>query len=111
MKIPPEAVAAVKTWLRADGIAFFRACQKYHGRIDPCFMLGQGSDALLSDAEIERQAGRRATVGQVGLLPHPVHFREGMEIRNVLRKSGLCKDWSNDDYENLWTEVVKQAII
>jgi hypothetical protein len=44
------------------------------------------------------------------LIPHPVHFREGMQIRNWLRESGLCKDWSDHDLDNNWHRVVNKII-
>jgi hypothetical protein len=44
------------------------------------------------------------------LIPHPVHFREGMQIRNWLRESGLCEDWSDHDLDNNWDRVVNKII-
>jgi hypothetical protein len=43
-------------------------------------------------------------------IPHPVHFREGMSVRNAMRDSGLCTDWSDHDFDDNWTEVVELAV-
>jgi uncharacterized protein len=43
-------------------------------------------------------------------FPHPVHFREGKRIRNAMRVSGFCDGWTDEDYDNNWEEVVKQAM-
>jgi hypothetical protein len=45
-----------------------------------------------------------------GRIPHPVHFREGMVVRNCLRKLEACKDWTDHDYDDTWIEVVERAI-
>lgn len=39
-----------------------------------------------------------------------LHFREGMQVRNFLRGTGLCKDWSAHDLDNNWMEIIKMAI-
>ena len=45
-----------------------------------------------------------------GRFPHPVHFREGMVIRNKLRECELCKDWSSHDFDNEWQMAVLMAL-
>ena len=32
-------------------------------------------------------------------------------IRNFLRGTGLCDDWSAHDFDNTWMEVVRKAIM
>jgi len=45
-----------------------------------------------------------------GGIPHPVHFREGMTIRNMLRESNLFPHWNSHDYDDNWGAIVKAAI-
>ena len=52
--------------------------------------------------EKDNRAGR--------LIPHPIHFREGMQIRNALRGSGLCEGWDDHDLDDNWAEIVERAI-
>jgi hypothetical protein len=83
-RLKPRLVKEVKEWLGQDGIKFFRDVKKKYGRLD----------ALWMD----------------GILPHPVHFREGMKVRNFMRDTGLCRGWDAHDYDNLWVAVVERAI-
>ena len=41
---------------------------------------------------------------------HPVHFREGMQIRNHLRSLPECSEWSDHDFDNHWTSVIDIAV-
>jgi hypothetical protein len=43
-------------------------------------------------------------------IPWPVHFREGMQIRNWLRDQPESKDWSFEDLEARWPDVVELAL-
>ena len=45
-----------------------------------------------------------------GTIPHPVHFREGMEIRNAIRESGMCDDWDCEVLDGMWTHVIDKVI-
>jgi len=45
-----------------------------------------------------------------GKIPHPVHFRDGMHVRNMMRESGLCDDWTAHEFDDYWEEVVIEAI-
>jgi hypothetical protein len=40
---------------------------------------------------------------------HPVHFREGMAVRNKLRDLTGC-EWSAIEYDDRWVELVLEAI-
>lgn len=35
----------------------------------------------------------------------------GMQVRNFLRGTGLCDNWSSHDLDNNWMEVVRKAIM
>lgn len=82
--ITPEICESVKKFLGEDGIAFFTEMVRDHGKVSPVFMKNG--------------------------IPHCVHFREGMQVRNCLRTSGLCENWSDHDYDNLWAVIVEKVL-
>ena len=84
MKITEELVDKVRDWLGEEGIDFFKHCLEEHGDISPVYMDGN--------------------------IPHPVHFREGMSVRNFMRSTGLCDDWNDCDLDDNWAKVVEEAI-
>ena len=45
-----------------------------------------------------------------GIPTHPVHWREGMQIRNFLRTLDECKDWDQDQLDNEWEGLVSKAV-
>jgi len=85
--ITPEIVELTKSWLGSDGVGFFRETFLEHGEISPVIK----KEGLAS-------------------MPHSVHLNEGMQVRNMLRNSGLCLDWNSHDFDNLWEIVVERAI-
>jgi len=40
---------------------------------------------------------------------YPVHFREGVVIRNFMRRSIFCKGWKDEDFESNWPILVMAA--
>jgi hypothetical protein len=84
IEVTEEIVESVKGFLKEDGINFFKEIVKEHGEVDAVFIDGG--------------------------IPHSVHFREGMQVRNHLRRSGLCNDWDSHDLDNNWIEVIERAI-
>jgi hypothetical protein len=82
--LPDGLVERVKDWLGEEGIAHFRQYKRTYGEVSPVYMEGG--------------------------LPHVVHFREGMQVRNYMRKTGLCSDWDSHDYDDSWTSVIEEAI-
>lgn len=80
---PDEAlVANVREWLGEEGINQFRKWKEEHGTVSP-------------------------VIG--GLIPHPVHFREGMHVRNKLREL-TNNSWTSHEYDERWTSVIEEAI-
>lgn len=84
MPIPDSLVKSAAVWLGDEGRRFFRTCLRNSGRIDP----------VLTE----------------GWPPHPVHFREGMQVRNFLRQQPECAGWDSHDFDNRWVVVVEAAI-
>lgn len=83
-EIPQDLITKVRDWLGEDGKQFFTENHEKHGTVSP----------VLAD----------------GNIPHPVHFREGMAVRNFMRRTGLCADWDAHDFDNNWQSVVERAI-
>lgn len=83
------AVRGLRAWLDAEGIDFFRRVKAEFGTV---------AATLPPRHELNPQA-----------IVHPVHFREGVRVRNFLRKItwGL---WEHDRYENSWARLVERAI-
>jgi hypothetical protein len=82
--IPTELIAKTRAWLGDDGYRFFEKIKAVHGTVNACW--------------------------NDGGIPHPVHFREGMQIRNFMRTSGLCEGWSDHDFDDNWVELIEEAI-
>jgi len=83
-KITREIMKAVVEWLGPDGIAHFKRYKEKYGTVSPVFKTGR--------------------------LPWPVHFREGMKVRNFLRTLPDCKGWTDHDLDNAWAEVIESAL-
>jgi len=87
-ELPRYFFIMVKVWLTEDGEKFFNGLWKEHGSVSP----------VLTEV----------VAGQI--IPHPVHLREGMSVRNFLRGNVECETWDQNDLDNLWQEVVKRAV-
>lgn len=90
----PEIVTALRTWLGADGTAFFSEMLTKHGRIDALFSVPYGD----------------TSTGPQKSFPHPVHLREGMQVRNFLRGLPETQNWTAHDYDERWVRLVELAL-
>jgi len=81
-KINKKLINKAKKWLGKNGIKFFRDVQTKYGKIATACWMHEG-------------------------IPHPVHFREGMQVRNWLRTNS---DWDFDRIENHWDELINQLL-
>lgn len=81
--ITDDLVAQVREWLGPEGRDHFSKIKADHGVIDACWMEGG--------------------------VPHPVHFREGMQVRNKLREL-TNNEWTAHEYDDRWVEVIERAI-
>jgi len=84
MIIEKEIVNKTKEWLKEEGIKFFTDLKEKHGEI--------------------------LAVYNEGGIPHPVHFREGMQVRNFLRGLELCKEWSAHELDDNWANLIEECI-
>ena len=85
MEITKELVEKVRDWLGEDGRIFFTECLKKYGSI-------------------------AKSIWMEGSIPHPVHFREGMKVRNFIRSTGLCNNWNAIELDDNYEEVVRRAL-
>jgi len=76
-----EIVIKLKEWLKDDGIKHFSDIKQKHGKINAVWMEGG--------------------------IPHPVHFREGMQVRNFLRNH---IDWDAHKLDEEWVGLIEEAI-
>lgn len=75
-------------YLGYDGIAFFQMCIDEYDQLEKA-------------------------VWNEGGIPHSVHFREGMQIRNWMRQQEYFRNnASNDDhyYDNEWMRYIRLAL-
>ena len=84
-----EAVVQLRSFLQEEGTSFFRQIKEEFGTVA----------AVLPKNHPLNEDG----------IPHPIHFREGMQIRNFLRMI-TNNEWEFDQYENGWIKLVELAI-
>jgi hypothetical protein len=85
MKITQDLIRDVKQWLGEAGLKFFSDLREKYGE-------GFGTACWME-----------------GEIPHPVHFREGMQVRNKLREL-TNGGWTSHEYDDNWAAVVKEAL-
>lgn len=84
MEISDELVSATKEWLGSDGVSYFKKIKTKYGHVNVCWF-DNG-------------------------IPHPVHLREGMKVRNFMRMSGFCDGWTSHDFDNNWVNLIDKII-
>lgn len=79
-------IQKTREWLGEKGINHFQQYKEKYNTVSPVFY--EKGDSI----------------------PHPVHFREGMQVRNFLRRLPECNEWTDNDFDNKWAEIVEKAI-
>lgn len=87
--ITPALVEHVKQFLGEDGAHFFSWVKEKHGRYDAVWW-------------VDLSNGER--------FPHPVHLREGRQVRNSMRQHPDCAGWDAHDFDGAWTTVVELCL-
>lgn len=82
-------MSSFKEWLGEDGIAFFTELYAEHGEL---------SVVLKVPMEPPYPAP---------FIPHPVHFREGMQVRNWMREN---TDVPEEELDDRWEAYVIEAL-
>lgn len=80
-------IIKVKDWLGPKGISFFRTVKLVKGSIDTAVLRTKGP-----------------------IPAHPIHFREGMQVRNFLRSCPETANWTDHDYDDRWGAIVEEVI-
>lgn len=90
-KLTSEEMAAFKEWLGEDGIRYFRHLKGLKGTVVPVLKLNKEKNA--------------------GVPAWPVHFREGMQIRNWLRaNTELGKKLDSIELDDCYVNILEEAI-
>jgi hypothetical protein len=83
VSVSENIIQDIRNWLGEKGINFFRDLKAKYGRVDAIWMEGG--------------------------IPHVVHFREGMQVRNKLREL-TDGDYDAIEYDEMWVEIIERAI-
>lgn len=89
--ITDTIIKYIHDWLGTDGIQWFKSLKDNFGTVSPVIPINH---KLNPDK----------------IIPHPVHFREGMQIRNKLRSHPDCSDWDDHDFDNNWIKIIDSII-
>lgn len=81
-----EIIENTRRWLGPEGTSFFRGLKEKYGSVAPVYP--EPTDPS---------------------LPHPVHFREGMQVRNFLRQI-TNNSWTAQEYDDRWIGIIEKAI-
>lgn len=103
-------VSELQKWLGPDGIEFFRLLHDKFGTVSPVCYLGPNDEPLTYKEAYVVRLTHYGPEKAPPPLPHPVHFREGMSVRNFLRTLSECKDWTPNDFDSRWADLVERAI-
>ena len=77
-------IKKLKDFLGYDGISFFEMCLEEYDNVCPVWI----------------DCG----------IPHPVHFREGMIVRNFLRSLKETENWDSDDFDSKYKSYIISSI-
>ena len=103
-----EIVDALRLWLGEDGISFFSEIKERFGAMNVVGALDP--DGRVIPAKQAREAWSKTSPSVRSLLPHPIHLREGMQVRNFLRTLSMCEGWTAHDFDDRWSGLVEMAI-
>lgn len=87
--IESEIVSELYHWLGAEGRGFFRKVKNTFGTVDAVIPANHEMNPLP--------------------IPHPIHFREGVQIRNKIRSITQFA-WDSHWYDDKWAGFVESAI-
>jgi len=85
--INDEIVDDFIQWIGEDGLRWFKHLKGLTGTYSPVLKLNEK---------------------RKGIPVHPVHFREGMQIRNWMRKHDNCSGWI--EFDSVWVLLVEEAV-
>lgn len=87
--ITNELVERIFNWMGRENIVWFKHIKGLKGKIN-CVL--------------------RLNFKKKRIPAHPIHFREGMQIRNYLRTQPECAMWNDEDFDREWVTVIEKCI-
>lgn len=87
--IPDSLLEKLDTFLGPRGVRYFRLLNHFHGNVSPVLKLHYSRKHIPA---------------------HSVHFNEGMQIRNFMRRLPECQDWTCHDLDDNWAKAVELLI-
>ena len=102
-------IKALLKWLGYDGVAFFSMVQEEYGSLLACWSIPlepEPPDLTPLGRAIRNARG-------VPSIPHSVHFREGMQVRNKMRDLHKVMGYGiqhDHTYDNTWEGAVKACL-
>jgi hypothetical protein len=123
LDIPDVLVEHVREFLGKEGIKFFGRVKEHKGNLNcvlsrdelkaayvggPWPKKEEEEEEELKGFENIARAVKKARGGTS--IPHLVHFREGMRVRNAMRLSDCTDCWNDCDFDDHWVEVVEKVI-
>ena len=89
MEIKDSLKQKLFEWLGEENLRYFKHLKGLTGTVSPVLKLNR-----------ERK-----------MIPtHPVHLREGMQIRNWMRGQSECEEWGGHDFDDNWEKLVEATI-
>lgn len=81
-------------------------------KIEQRFIEWLGSEGVKFFQDLVDKYGTVLALWNEGIIPHPVHFREGMQVRNWMRDQEEFKDKLYDDhwFDNNWYKFTEECI-
>ncbi len=99
-------VSRLRTWLGPEGLAHLRGIKEKHGRVNAVWI-----DDTDEDGKVQTELAMAIQTARSGIgIPHVVHFREGMNIRNWLRRQSETELWTDHNYDDRWASLAEEAI-
>lgn len=96
--ITEEMECAVLSFLKGNALKFFEIIYELTGTMNVVI------SPIIPPPGVEPKPTKKICI------PHPVHFREGMHIRNLLRECKDCKDWTDHDFDENWFKIADRVI-
>jgi hypothetical protein len=110
--VSTKLIQDLAKWLGPDGMSFFTRCLTQFGTTSPVMSEDEALEFYGEDtAEFEEPLRPDRVLNyKPAKIPHPVHFREGMQVRNWLRSQKECAGWTDHEFDDNWSSLVKRAV-
>lgn len=82
-------VDKVYEWIGEENVRYFKHLKGLTGTVSPVLKLNMKRKFIPA---------------------HPVHLREGMQIRNFMRRQPECENWGDHEFDENWIKVIESCI-